>query len=109
MPVSALTLTFLVWWVPRRWHTDAVVATDKVPPVGPAGEDAAWLVRVAQGDETALQRIFDKWKLPLLSFFYRALGSHADAEYLTLEVFVRPPSICRVPVNPAPSPTVPQP
>lgn len=53
------------------------------------GEEAAWLARIARGDERALQQLFDKWKLPLLSFFYRSLGSHADAEDLTLEVFVR--------------------
>ena len=45
--------------------------------------------RVATGDEAALQQLFDRWKRPLLSFFYRSLGSHADAEDLTLEVFVR--------------------
>lgn len=59
-------------------------------PGGPAvDEDATALARVAAGDESALQCLFDRWKLPLLSFFYRALGSHADAEDLTLEVFVR--------------------
>jgi RNA polymerase sigma-70 factor (ECF subfamily) len=52
-------------------------------------EDATWLLRVGRGDEGALQHLFDKWKLPLLSFFYRSLGSHADAEDLTLEVFTR--------------------
>jgi RNA polymerase sigma-70 factor (ECF subfamily) len=52
-------------------------------------EDTAWMAGVAKGDESALQRLFDKWKLPLMSFFYRGLGSHADAEDLTLEVFVR--------------------
>lgn len=47
------------------------------------------MLRVAAGDEPAMRRLFDRWKLPLLSFFYRSLGSHADAEDLTLEVFVR--------------------
>ncbi len=65
------------------------MATDGTPAAPPAEEEVAWLARIARGDESALQRIFDKWKLPLLSFFYRALGSHADAEDLTLEVFVR--------------------
>jgi RNA polymerase sigma-70 factor, ECF subfamily len=55
----------------------------------PADEDAAWLSRMAGGDEAALQKLFDRWKHPLLGFFYRSLGSHADAEDLTLEVFVR--------------------
>ena len=54
-----------------------------------ADEDGDRIVRVAGGNERALQELFDKWKLPLLSFFYRSLGSHADAEDLTLEVFVR--------------------
>ncbi len=52
-------------------------------------EDALWLERVAAGDPAALDLLFAKWKRPLLSFFYRHLGSHADAEDLTLEVFVR--------------------
>jgi RNA polymerase sigma-70 factor, ECF subfamily len=60
---------------------------EAAPPA--AGEDAAWLERAGRGDESALQRLFDRWKLPLLSFFYRSLGSRPDAEDLTLEVFVR--------------------
>ncbi|WP_221030748.1 RNA polymerase sigma factor [Actomonas aquatica] len=51
--------------------------------------EVTWLRRVAAGDERAMQLLFDRWKLPLLSFFYRSLGSNADAEDLTLEVFVR--------------------
>jgi len=51
--------------------------------------DATCLVRVARGDPDALQPIFDRWKLPLLSYFYRSLGSRADAEDLTLQTFER--------------------
>lgn len=51
--------------------------------------EVAWLRQVAAGDERGMQPLFDRWKLPLISFFYRSLGSHADAEDLTLEVFVR--------------------
>lgn len=53
------------------------------------GRDADWMARVAAGDEAGLQCLFERWKRPLLSFFYRSLGSHADAEDLALEVFVR--------------------
>jgi len=42
------------------------------------------LRRVADGDSDAMEVIFARWKLPLLSFFYRATGSRADAEDLTL-------------------------
>lgn len=51
--------------------------------------EAAWMRRVAAGDDAALQHLFDRWKLPLLSYFYRSLGSRAEAEDLALEVFVR--------------------
>jgi RNA polymerase sigma-70 factor (ECF subfamily) len=60
------------------------------PVEAPAGdEEAGWMIRVAAGDEAGLQHLYDRWKRPLLSFFYRSLGSHADAEDLALEVFVR--------------------
>lgn len=78
------------WAALGRWWMSVLgdnPAADDVPAV--EDEDAALILRVAGGDERALQHLFDKWKLPLLSFFYRSLGSHADAEDLTLEVFVR--------------------
>ena len=47
------------------------------------------MLRVAGGDPDALQPLFDRWKLPLLNFFYRSLGSRADAEDLVLQTFER--------------------
>lgn len=52
-------------------------------------EDARLVARGAAGDERAWQELFDKWKKPLLAFFYRSLGSMPEAEDLTLEVYVR--------------------
>ncbi|MBI5766550.1 MAG: RNA polymerase sigma factor [Verrucomicrobia bacterium] len=72
-----------------RWLAapgDAAAEAETAPT---GEEDAIWLERIGRGDESALQRLFDKWKRPLLGYFYRSLGSHADAEDLTLEVFVR--------------------
>jgi len=60
---------------------------DAVPRVD--DEDAVCLARGVAGDERAWQQLFDTWKKPLLAFFYRSLGSMAEAEDLTLEVFVR--------------------
>lgn len=71
------------WVAPRL----AALADAAEAPAG--DEDAASLERAGRGDESSLQRLFDRWKLPLLGFFYRSLGSRADAEDLTLEVFVR--------------------
>lgn len=72
----------LLWWA-----MDAPPAQDEVGPA--ADEDGRALARGANGDEQAWQQLFDRWKKPLLAFFYRSLGSMADAEDLTLEVFVR--------------------
>jgi RNA polymerase sigma-70 factor (ECF subfamily) len=56
-------------------------------PVAPAQADDRAMARLAEGDADALQELFDRWKLPMLNFLYRAAGSYADAEDLTLEVF----------------------
>lgn len=78
------TLHTFISWLPG-W-----LAWPMAEASNPAEElESAWMARVATGDEAALQLLFDRWKRPLLSFFYRSLGSHADAEDLTLEVFVR--------------------
>jgi RNA polymerase sigma-70 factor (ECF subfamily) len=47
------------------------------------------MARLVAGDTGALRPIFDRWKLPLISYLYRALGSRADAEDLALRVFER--------------------
>jgi len=52
-------------------------------------EDRRHMARLAAGDTHALRPIFDRWKLPLVSYFYRSLGSRADAEDLALQVFER--------------------
>lgn len=80
---TALMPAFLLIWSDWLvWRTEVVSDVE-------TGEEAVWMSRVAAGDDVALQHLFERWKRPLLSFFYRSLGSHADAEDLTLEVFVR--------------------
>lgn len=53
------------------------------------GEDDEAMRQIASGESDAMESIFKRWKLPLLSFFYRATGSHADAEDLTLKTLDR--------------------
>lgn len=59
-------------------------APDGAGTRGPEEPEALALRRAAAGDPDAMEMIFERWKLPLLSFFYRATGSRADAEDLTL-------------------------
>lgn len=54
-----------------------------------ATEETAWMRQIAAGDGAAMRQLMERWKLPLLSFLERLLGSRAEAEDLTLEVFVR--------------------
>jgi RNA polymerase sigma-70 factor (ECF subfamily) len=85
---SAVFTSSIVPWDVLAWFLDPPAVA--VPSTNSReADDTVWLAQAARGDEPALQRLFDKWKLPLLSFFYRSLGSRTEAEDLTLEVFVR--------------------
>jgi RNA polymerase sigma-70 factor, ECF subfamily len=83
---AAITVKDLLWWWLDIPANSEGAAADPAPV---DDEDARCLARGAAGDQIAWQELFDKWKKPLLSFFYRSLGSSAAAEDLTLEVFVR--------------------
>ena len=76
-------------WLLRWFSAADAPPPDASPPAAEDDEDALCLARGAAGDERAWQELFDKWKKPLLAFFYRSLGSLPEAEDLTLEVFVR--------------------
>lgn len=83
-----VTIAFMSLTVPRLLE-GLILRAAVVWPATDDGQDETAMARVATGDEAGLQHLFERWKRPLLSFFYRSLGSHADAEDLTLEVFVR--------------------
>ena len=55
----------------------------------PVDADSALMWRVREGDEKALAELIDKWKTPLINFFYRSLGSYGPAEDLAQMTFVR--------------------
>jgi len=68
---------------------DNTPAKEAVPPCTPVDADGALMWRVREGDEKALTELIDKWKTPLLNFFYRSLGSYGQAEDLAQMTFVR--------------------
>ena len=55
---------------------------------GRPGEDERLLIRVAEGDQTALARLIDRQGRGLRIFAARYLGSAADAEDLVQDVFL---------------------
>ncbi|MBI5382543.1 MAG: sigma-70 family RNA polymerase sigma factor [Opitutae bacterium] len=80
--------SFFNLWLGLVWRV-ALDAPVPVDDTAAGDDDAVAMSRLARGDEQALQQLFDRWKLPLLNYFCRSLGSQAEAEDLTLEVFVR--------------------
>lgn len=47
------------------------------------------MARLADGDETALRLLVDRWETPVLSFLSRTLGDTEDARDLAQETFLR--------------------
>ncbi len=89
----------LVWLVNHATPTTSLLPfralLDPVPdgappiPLAEPDENSGLFLKAAGGDEQSWQELFDRWKKPLLTYFYRSLGSLPEAEDLTLEVFVR--------------------
>lgn len=52
-------------------------------------EDIDLMRLLAEGDERALTQLIERWKTPLINFFYRSLRSYESAEDLAQVVFVR--------------------
>lgn len=55
----------------------------------PIDEDIRLMFEVAAGDSKALRQLIDKWKKPLINFFYRSLGSYTESEDLAQIVFIK--------------------
>jgi len=52
-------------------------------------QDVALMAQAGSGDEAALRMLIERWKNPLINFFYRSLGSFEQSEDLAQMVFVR--------------------
>lgn len=59
------------------------------PALVPIDEDISLMFEVAKGDSDALRQLIDKWKKPLINFFYRSLGSYTESEDLAQMVFIK--------------------
>jgi len=51
--------------------------------------DEALMLALANGDEQAFPQLFDRWKSPLISYFYRSLNDYHRSEDLALMVASR--------------------
>jgi RNA polymerase sigma-70 factor, ECF subfamily len=64
-------------------------AKEESPAPTHIDEDTLLMLKVRDGDEKALEALIDKWKTPLINFFFRSLGSYGSAEDLAQMTFVR--------------------
>ena len=54
-----------------------------------ADHDCEWMLRLQNGEDTALNELMNRWQAPLVSFIYRYVGNEADAIDLAQETFIR--------------------
>lgn len=74
-------------WQPQASHLGSWSMSK--PVAIPIDEDIRLMFAVAAGDSNALRELIDKWKKPLINFFYRSLGSYAESEDLAQQVFIK--------------------
>jgi RNA polymerase sigma-70 factor (ECF subfamily) len=74
--------------------------TDEAAPIRPArtnpevfpatnDPDVQLFLSYIEGNEHAFRMLFEKWKLPVISYLYRSTGNRESAEELALDVFRR--------------------
>jgi RNA polymerase sigma-70 factor (ECF subfamily) len=55
-------------------------------PVDDETTDEELMLSLAQGNDQAFHQLFERWKRPLISYFYRSLNDYHKAEDLALQV-----------------------
>jgi RNA polymerase sigma-70 factor (ECF subfamily) len=74
-------LPITLWWM-----------AEKVAPFGrpsidlAALEDSALMAELGRGNQDAFRELFERWKRPLISYFFRSLNDYHLAEDLALQV-----------------------
>lgn len=87
---SAIALQTQTPWQDTSPRSPAFTRMQHPDPVNEiSDEDAALMSLVATGDEDALAQLIDKWKSPLINYFYRSVKSRELAEDMAQEVFIR--------------------
>ena len=82
-----VTVNLLCAWQPQeqsvgRWEMPEPVLSEM-------DEDIRLMLQVASGNSEALRQLIDRWKRPLINYFYRSLGSYAESEDLAQLVFIK--------------------
>ena len=73
----------------HTWLPSQSAQASYLMPEKPVDKDAVEMQAVARGNEAAFARIIDRWKRPLINFFYRNTHNVGDSEDLAQMVFIR--------------------
>ena len=73
----------------KRQREEAAIRDEAVPAGAAADPDVALMLRVQGGDQGAFQELFQKFSPRVLQFVRRFVGSNAQAEEVTQDVFVQ--------------------
>lgn len=87
MSVRSITLPFI--GKGNRQDVRETSAQDDATSAEILDIDSALMAHIREGDEKALVQIIERWKNPLLNFFYRSIGCHTQAEDLAQVTFIR--------------------
>lgn len=82
-----ITASLLSAWQTQTKPVERWELSEPIPI--PIDEDIRLMFEVAAGDSKALRQLIDKWKKPLINFFYRSLGSYTESEDLAQIVFIK--------------------
>ncbi|MBO6102735.1 MAG: hypothetical protein J6P03_05720, partial [Opitutales bacterium] len=67
---------------------NGIKETQNPPLAQGADEDSLLMLQAAKGSEQSFRILVEKWKNPLMNFFYRSIGNAATAEDLTQSAFI---------------------
>lgn len=87
MSVRSISLPFI--GKDKRQDVREASAPSDAAPANIVDIDSALMAQVKEGDEKALAQIIERWKNPLLNFFYRSIGCHTQSEDLAQVTFIR--------------------
>jgi RNA polymerase sigma-70 factor (ECF subfamily) len=82
-----ITASLLSTWQTESKPVRRLELSEPVPI--PIDEDIRLMFEVAAGDSNVLRLMIDKWKKPLINFFYRSLSSYTESEDLAQVVFIK--------------------
>jgi RNA polymerase sigma-70 factor (ECF subfamily) len=86
--VLQFSVPLLSQWMMRFASSFSGEDAERSEATGPSAseEDHFLMARIREGDAAAFEQLFEKWKRPLISFFYRSLGDYHLSEDMALEV-----------------------